>query len=65
MAQPWTIMQAMATRDFIEHDIIPTSEGTGLSAEGWREVLENFPKECQAGARVLLDMVWVVGKKQA
>ena len=65
MAKPWTVMQVMATRDFIENDIIPTcdDDDQGLSPATWREVLENFPMECQSGARVLMDLVWVVGKK--
>ncbi|KAL9136908.1 MAG: hypothetical protein Q9175_001888 [Cornicularia normoerica] len=66
LAKPWTVMQVMATRDFIENDIIPTcgSDDQGLSPAEWREVMDHFPTECQSGARVLMDLVWVVGKKQ-
>ncbi|PYH44435.1 class I SAM-dependent methyltransferase [Aspergillus saccharolyticus JOP 1030-1] len=66
MEKPWTTMQVMATRDFIENDIIPTcgavGEG-GISPEEWSEILREFPRECQEGARVLLDIVYVVAKK--
>ena len=58
-------MQVMATKDFIENDIIPTcgDDDRGLSPAEWREVMDHFPVECQSGARVLMDLVWVVGKK--
>ena len=65
MAKPWTVMQTMATRDFIENDIIPTcgDDEQGLSPAAWREVMEQFPVECQSGARVLMELVWTIGKK--
>jgi hypothetical protein len=59
-------MQLLATKDFIENDIIPTSRDDmeGLSPEEWREVLEKMPKEVHDGARVLMDFLWVVGRKE-
>ncbi|CAG8980135.1 hypothetical protein HYALB_00011668 [Hymenoscyphus albidus] len=66
LARPWTTMQLLATKDFIENDIIPTCQDheDGLSPTEWREVLQKMPEECQAGARVLLDFLWVVGRKE-
>jgi len=65
MAKPWTTMQAMATRDFITNDIIPTCRDVenGLTADQWGEVMEELPRECHAGARVLMDLTWIVGRK--
>lgn len=65
MEKPWTTMQVMATRDFIENDIIPTCAvgDDRLSPVDWSEILREFPRECQEGARVLLDIVWIVARR--
>ena len=50
---------------FITNDIIPTCRDVenGLTAEQWGEVMEDLPKECHAGARALMDLTWIVGRK--
>jgi hypothetical protein len=65
LAKPWTVMQALATKEFIENDIIPTcaEDPTGLAPAEWEAMSSEFPKECQNGARVLMDLSWVVARK--
>lgn len=59
-------MQLLATKDFIENDFIPNCQDDkeGISPEEWREILEGMPEESEDGARVLMDFLWVVGKKE-
>ncbi|KAF7884303.1 uncharacterized protein EAF02_004639 [Botrytis sinoallii] len=65
MAKPWTEMQIMANRDFVEHDVIPSTQGNPNlpSADRWREMLRGVEKEAQGGLRILMDIVYIVGQK--
>ncbi|KAI9683049.1 MAG: hypothetical protein M1822_006242 [Bathelium mastoideum] len=65
MAKPWTEMQVMANRDFIENDVIPSIGGNPAlpSAERRREPMREVDEECQKGLRLLMDMVYIVGQK--
>lgn len=65
MAKPWTEMQIMANRDFVEHGVIPsTQDNPNLpSADKWREMLRGVEKEAHDGLRILMDMVYIVGQK--
>ena len=64
LAKPWTEMQLMANRDFIENDVIPSTEDNPAlpSVEKWREMLKGVEHECQEGLRLLMDIVFIVGK---
>lgn len=66
MAKPWTLMQLMANKDFIENDIIPSCEGKDSqpSAEEWRSMVRNVIAECQKGVKLTMDIVYVVGRKK-
>ncbi|TKX27201.1 methyltransferase domain-containing protein 2 [Elsinoe australis] len=62
---PWTVMQTMATKDFILNDIIPTcyQVENGLTEDEWMQTLHGFVEETQQGARVLMDISICVVKK--
>ena len=64
MAKPWTEMQVMANRDFVENDIIPSTQGNSAlpSADTWRKMLRGVDQECREGLRLLMDIVFIVGK---
>lgn len=57
-------MQLMANRDFVENNVIPSTKGNRAlpSAETWREMLKGVDQECQEGLRLLMDIVYIVGK---
>ena len=65
MAQPWTEMQIMANKDFIENDVIPSTSGhpDAPSADLWRELMQGVEKEASQGLRLLMDIVYIVGQK--
>lgn len=68
MARPWTLMQIMANRDFIENDIIPMCEAGKMppgspSADDWREMSKNLVLECQSGVKLITDLVYIVARK--
>lgn len=68
MARPWTLMQLMANRDFIENDIIPMCEAGKMppgspSADDWRDMSRNLILECQNGVKLITDLVYIVARK--
>ncbi|KAI9701313.1 MAG: hypothetical protein M1820_006535 [Bogoriella megaspora] len=65
MSKPWSEMQLMAYRDFMEHDVIPSTQDDPKwpSPDKWREMLQGVHGECQQGLRVFMDMVFIVGQK--
>lgn len=65
LAKPWTDMQLMANRDFVENDIIPScTESSTPSQKEWREVLEGVALECGQGIKITMDMLYIVGRKK-
>ncbi|KAF2110497.1 S-adenosyl-L-methionine-dependent methyltransferase [Lophiotrema nucula] len=67
-ARPWTLMQPMANRHFFENDINTMCEAGKMppgspSAEEWREMSEGLIEECREGVRLLMDIVYIVGRK--
>lgn len=65
MAKPWTLMQLMANRDFVENDIIPSTEGkTGQpTPDQWRDMMKAVVTECLQGVKLTMDIVYIVGTK--
>ncbi|KAL1601389.1 hypothetical protein SLS60_006301 [Paraconiothyrium brasiliense] len=68
MARPWTLMQLMANRDFIENDIVPMCDAGKMppgspSADEWREMSKNLILECQNGVKLITDIVYIVARK--
>lgn len=65
IAKPWTAMQLMANRDFIENDVIPSTVGNPAlpSADKWRELLKGVEDEVRRGLRLVMDIVYCVGQK--
>jgi hypothetical protein len=65
MTQPWTFMQLMANRDFLENDVIPSCEGdpSRPGPAEWRRLEQGIASECRRGVSLTMDIVYILGRK--